>query len=65
VKRERLKVQGTRRRVKRLKEGMRITDYGLGGKIKKLYAQGWKAGKFGGQEAGRLGCLPRLFRAGG
>jgi len=24
---ERLKVQGTRHRVKRLKEGMRITDY--------------------------------------
>jgi hypothetical protein len=33
---ERLKIHGTRRMVKRLKEEMRITDYGLGGKIKEL-----------------------------
>jgi len=39
VKRERLKMQGTRRRVKMQKEGIRITDYGLGGKIKKLRAE--------------------------
>jgi len=43
-------MQGTRRRVKRLKEGMRITDYGLGVKIKEL-----KAGRLGSLEARRLG----------
>jgi hypothetical protein len=58
---ERLKVQGTRRRVKRLKEGMRIMDYGLGGKIKKLYAQGNEAGTPGCCEAMRLGRWPAAF----
>ena len=41
-------MQGTGRRVKRVKEGMRITDYGLGVKIKGL--------KAGGNEAGTPGC---------
>ena len=39
VRRVRLKVKGTRRRVKRVKEGMRITDYGFGVKIKELKAE--------------------------
>ena len=45
IKRKRLKMQGIRRRVKMQKEGMRITDYGLGVKIKKLRAEGNGAGR--------------------
>ena len=52
---ERLKMQGTRRRVKRVKEGMRITDYGLGVKVKELKPEGNGAGSPGCREAMRLG----------
>jgi len=55
VKRERLKIHGTGRRVKRVKEGMRITDYGLGAKIKELKAEGNGAGTPGCGEEKELG----------
>jgi hypothetical protein len=59
VKRERLKMQVTRRLVKRLKEGMRITDYGLGGKIKELKAEGNEAGRAECWEAMKQGSFNR------